>query len=66
MGLDQWVFRKVPEDEHEYDDEGNIVCNRDEAVIYWRKYNQIHGWFDRLVGGVENCEDYPVTIEQLQ
>lgn len=63
MGLDQWIFRK--ENEDVYDNEGNIIECHDTEMIYWRKCNQIHGWFDRLNNGVENCGDYPVTIEQL-
>ena len=36
-------------------------------VGYWRKANQIHSWFVKHVqGGVDNCEEYRVTREQLQ
>ena len=36
-------------------------------VGYWRKANQIHAWFVKHVqGGVDNCEEYRVTREQLQ
>ena len=36
-------------------------------VAYWRKSNQIHGWFVKHVqGGVDNCEEYHVTRDQLQ
>lgn len=65
MGLDQWLFKRVPEGD-EFDEDGNLICNNDEVIIYWRKCNQIHGWFDRLFGGIDNCENYPVTIEQLE
>lgn len=35
-------------------------------IGYWRKANQIHGWFVREVqGGVDNCDAYPVTREKL-
>lgn len=64
MGLDQWIFKRVPEND-EYDEEGNIIYD-DESVLYWRKCNQIHQWFDNLVGGVENCGNYPVTIDDLK
>ena len=34
---------------------------------YWRKANQIHKWFvDNIQGGEDNCENYPVTFEQLK
>jgi len=36
-------------------------------VGYWRKANQIHSWFVKHVqGGVDDCEEYRVTREQLQ
>ena len=36
-------------------------------VAYWRKANQIHAWFVKHVqGGVDNCEEYRVTRDQLQ
>ena len=62
MGLDQWIFRKEDDD---VDMEGNIIEVHDIEMLYWRKANQIHGWFERLFG-VENCEEYPVTIEQIK
>ena len=39
--------------------------NGDE-VIYWRKANQIHKYFDTLCDGVENLETYEVTIIDLK
>jgi hypothetical protein len=36
-------------------------------VGYWRKANQIHGWFVREVqGGEDNCKEYPVSKAQLE
>lgn len=36
-------------------------------VGYWRKANQIHGWFVREVqGGEDDCKPYGVTDLQLQ
>ena len=38
-----------------------------ERVGYWRKANQIHKWFvDHVQNGVDNCEEYYVSREQLQ
>lgn len=38
-----------------------------EGVGYWRKANAIHGWFVRNVqGGKDECQESPVTREQLQ
>lgn len=53
MGLNQWIVKR----------------NRgsdDEIVLEWRKCNEIHGYFDRLFDGVENCGEYPVTLEHLK
>ena len=42
-------------------------ANLEVQVAYWRKSNQIHGWFVKHVqGGVDNCEEYHVTRDQLQ
>jgi len=36
-------------------------------VGYWRKANQIHGWFvDNVQGGEDDCREYGVSREQLQ
>ena len=54
MGLDMYLFRRkkdAPE-------------GIEEEVAYWRKANQIRGWFDEHVG-VENCKYVPVTAELL-
>ena len=53
MGLDQFLMRKVEGEDDDF------------IEIYWRKCNQVHGFFDRICGGVENCRDYPITIPQL-
>lgn len=38
-----------------------------EEVGYWRKANAIHKWFvDNVQDGVDNCEYYEVTKEQLE
>lgn len=35
-------------------------------IGYWRKANQIHGWFVREVqSGVDNCQEYPVPRPKL-
>ena len=36
-------------------------------VAYWRKANHIHAWFVKHVQkGVDNCEEYYVSRDQLQ
>ena len=38
----------------------------DFEVGYWRKANAVHGWFvSNIQGGVDNCEEHPVSLEQL-
>lgn len=66
MGLENFIFRKVPEDRHEYDSEGKMTVCNDEIVVYWWKCNEVHGYFERLFDGIENCQDYPVTVDQLR
>lgn len=35
-------------------------------IGYWRKANQIHGWFvDNIQGGEDNCQDYHVERSNL-
>lgn len=46
-------------DQYLQDKDGN-------ELIYWRKANMIHSWFERKVGKVENCERLDVSIEQLK
>ena len=56
MGLDMYLTKRRRESDTEQ-----------ELVAYWRKANQIHGWFERNVtdGYIENCELYPVRLENL-
>lgn len=50
---------------------GSLLIEVDTLVVsanvgYWRKANAIHRWFvDNVQGGVDDCNDYPVEIEQL-
>jgi len=38
-----------------------------EELIDWRKANHIHKWFvDNVQNGNDDCDNYPVSIEQLQ
>lgn len=36
-----------------------------ETIAYWRKSNQIHGWFARRFPDLENCKEVPITKEDL-
>lgn len=54
-GLDNAVDRNVS------GAEVSVTC------AYWRKANQIHGWFvENVQGGEDNCEEHYVTIEKLK
>ena len=56
MGLDMYLTKRRRGSDAEQ-----------ELVAYWRKANQIHGWFERNVsdGYIENCEMYPVCLDDL-
>lgn len=48
-------------------DQGAPSCTISITVAYWRKANQIHGWFvDNVQGGKDECEEHHVTREQIQ
>jgi len=48
MGLDQSVYNKATNEE----------------VAYWRKNNQLQGWFEKNYG-IENCEPLYLTIPMI-
>ena len=54
MGLDMYLMKKIPN-------------NEDVELIYWRKANQIFGWFERHCanGEIEDCEPVAVTEYDL-
>jgi hypothetical protein len=48
----------------------NIKASRvkyiEEEVGYWRKANQIHGWFvENIQNGIDNCGEYYVSLTNL-
>lgn len=44
----------------------NKITYVEEQVMYWRKANQIHGWFvDNVQKGKDDCGQYYVTKEDL-
>jgi hypothetical protein len=37
-----------------------------EQLMYWRKANQIHGWFvENVQDGIDDCGEYAVDLSQL-
>ncbi len=48
-------------------DKGSPFVTVDTTIMYWRKANQIHGWFvNELAEGVDECQEIRVTRENLQ
>lgn len=46
--------------------DSGMTVSLDVEVMYWRKQNAIHNWFvENVQNGVDDCGDYPVSIEQL-
>lgn len=68
MGLDMYLFKRVYPVATIHTD-GTIETSSPHGrteVGYWRKSNQIHNWFvENVQGGVDDCEEYHVTYEQL-
>lgn len=55
MGLDMYVVKK------------NRKTGEYEELIYWRKANQIHGWFvDMYMNGVDECQIVYISWGVLQ
>lgn len=53
MGLDMTLYGK--------NSDGSLT-----EVAYWRKANAIHKWFvDNVQDGIDECQESPVTREQL-
>ena len=43
-----------------------LIVTTEYTVIYWRKANQIHGWFvNRLGSDEDNCQRIPVSRDNL-
>lgn len=63
MGLDMFLFAKV----NQAGDSTLPAVDGEREVAYWRKANQIHSWFvDNVQGGVDECQESPVTRAQLE
>ena len=54
MGLDQWLCKRP------------VTNDEEDRIIYWRKCNQIHGWFDKQCNGIMNCEEYDISYGQIE
>ena len=44
-----------------------LRCENDGLLCYWRKVNQIHGWFvDNIQEGTDDQDEYEVFVEDLE
>ena len=57
MGLDHYLMKKVYRENSNEEDY--------EILIRWRKENQIHGFFESMFNGIENCEYEYIPREYL-
>lgn len=54
MGLDMYMYAR------------NHETGKDTEIGYWRKHNALHGFFDSLVGGIEDTQEVQLTKDNLQ
>lgn len=63
MGLDMFLTAKA----EVAGDSTLPVVGGCQEVAYWRKANQVHGWFvDNVQGGIDECQESPVSRAQLE
>lgn len=43
-----------------------LSSNKRGEVMYWRKANHIHGWFERNFNGVKNLRRHSISCESLE
>ena len=43
-----------------------LQSNKRGEVMYWRKANHIHGWFDRKLNGVDNQKEHAISYDLLE
>tara|TARA_R110001583_G_scaffold70887_1_gene200140 strand:- start:12963 stop:13352 length:390 start_codon:yes stop_codon:yes gene_type:complete len=64
MGLDQYAYRRLPDE----DGDGNITISQ------WRKHNRLHGWMEQLwedrgrpyEGSLDDVEDHSFNCIELE
>lgn len=61
MGLDQNLYLQNDASFYKLAIRGTVK----EELICWRKANQIHGWIEKNVEEVENCEDVYVPDKNI-
>jgi hypothetical protein len=43
-----------------------LTSNKRGEVLYWRKANHIHGWFERKLNGVDNQVEHAIAYDALE
>jgi hypothetical protein len=43
-----------------------LQSNKRGEVMYWRKANHIHGWFERKLNGIDNQRQHAITYDALE
>lgn len=70
MGLDMFLYGIENATKKFIDRKGNEITKRQiikTEEIYWRKANQIHGWFvENVQYHNDDCGYYPVTKDELK
>jgi len=60
MGLDMYMYAVENSDIRDFEE---IPNKGDYEINYWRKFNNLHGFFEDL--GCENCRFFQVTEDML-
>lgn len=67
MGLDMFLFKLNKTHESDPTATTNSIIDAMEEVGYWRKANQIHGWFvENVQGGIDDCGYYKVSKQNVE
>lgn len=43
-----------------------LKSNKRGQVMYWRKANHIHGWFERKLNGIDNQAEHAIAYDALE
>ena len=43
-----------------------LKSNKRGEVMYWRKANHIHGWFERKLNGIDNNAEHAIAYDALE
>jgi len=43
-----------------------LQSNKRGEIMYWRKANHIHGWFDKKLNGIDNQKQHAISYDMLE